>query len=133
MVTGIDDHSWFVVCARIVARATARPLCQARSEALARHGVPEQILTDIQRQSLHRALRDRPRPVLFDRICPDNGIRHLLTAPYSPTTGKVERLHKTIRAEFFRGANGQFATIGELQAALEGWVAEYNTARSLPR
>ena len=39
---------------------------------------------------------------MFDRICADNGIRHLLTAPYSPTTtGKVERLHKTMRAEFF--------------------------------
>ena len=32
---------------------------------------------------------------MLDRICADNGIRHLLTAPYSPTTtGKVERLHK---------------------------------------
>ena len=39
---------------------------------------------------------------MFDRICADNGIRHMLTAPYSPTTtGKIERLHKTMRAEFF--------------------------------
>jgi transposase InsO family protein len=35
---------------------------------------------------------------LFDRICAENGIRHLLTAPRSPTTtGKVERWHKTMR------------------------------------
>jgi len=67
---------------------------------------------------------------MFDRICADNGIRHLLTKPYSPTTtGKVERLHKTMRAEFFRAADGQYATLGELQAALDGWVGEYNTAR----
>jgi len=40
---------------------------------------------------------------MFDRICAENGIRHLLTAPRSPTTtGKVERWHKTIRAEFLR-------------------------------
>jgi transposase InsO family protein len=33
--------------------------------------------------------------VLFDRICTDDGIRHILTAPRSPTTtGKVERWHK---------------------------------------
>jgi len=42
VVTGIDDHSRFVVCARAVMRATARPVCLA----LCRHGVLEQILTD---------------------------------------------------------------------------------------
>jgi hypothetical protein len=39
--------------------------------------------------------------VLFDRICRENGIEHLLTAPRSPTTtGKIERFHRTLRAEF---------------------------------
>ncbi len=46
IVTGIDDHSRFVVCAKAVMRATARPVCQPLDEALARHGIPEQILTD---------------------------------------------------------------------------------------
>jgi Integrase core domain len=64
------------------------------------------------------------------RICTDNGITHLLTAPYSPTTtGKVERLHKTMRAEFFTPNDRVFATIAELQEALDAWVGEYNTAR----
>jgi Integrase core domain/Mu transposase, C-terminal domain len=67
---------------------------------------------------------------MFDRICTDNGIRHLLTAPYSPTTtGKVERLHKTMRAEFFTPKDRSFAAIAELQDALDGWVREYNTER----
>ena len=58
---------------------------------------------------------------MFDRICAENGIRHLLTAPYSPTTtGKVERLHKTMRAEFFTEHDREFATVEELQAALDG-------------
>jgi transposase-like protein len=48
IVTGIDDHSRFVVCAKAVLRATARPVCLALAGALRRHGVPEQILTDIQ-------------------------------------------------------------------------------------
>jgi transposase len=48
VVTGIDDHSRFIVCARVVLRATARPVCQALAGALARHGIPDQILTDIQ-------------------------------------------------------------------------------------
>jgi transposase InsO family protein len=48
VVTGLDDHSRFIVSAMVVARATARPVCRALTEALARHGVPGQILTDIQ-------------------------------------------------------------------------------------
>ena len=40
VVTGIDDHSRFIVCAKVVLRATARPVCQALAEALRRHGVP---------------------------------------------------------------------------------------------
>ena len=66
----------------------------------------------------------------FDRICAENGIRHLLTAPYSPTTtGKVERLHKTMRAEFFRRHEHEFTGLAELQAALDGWVVHYHTER----
>ena len=129
MVTGIDDHSRFIVSAMVVVRATARPVCRALTEALARHGVPAQILTDNGKVFTGRFGRG-PGPVMFDRICADNGIKHLLTAPYSPTTtGKVERLHKTMRAEFFTPKDRIFATIPELQAALDAWVTEYNTAR----
>jgi transposase InsO family protein len=129
IVTGLDDHSRFIVCAKVVLRATARPVCQALAEALRRHGVPAQILTDNGKVFTGRFGRG-PGPVMFDRICADNGIRHLLTAPYSPTTtGKVERLHKTMRAEFFSRVDQIFATIAELQDALDKWVMEYNTAR----
>jgi transposase InsO family protein len=129
IVTGIDDHSRFIVCAKAVAAATARPVCLALAGALGRHGVPEQILTDNGKVFTARFGRG-PGPVMFDRICADNGIRHLLTAPYSPTTtGKVERLHKTMRAEFFTPEDGLFATVEDLQAALDAWVSEYNTAR----
>lgn len=129
VVTGIDDHSRFVVCAAVVARATARPVCAALAAALVRHGVPEQILTDNGKVFTAR-FGLGPGPVLFDRICAENGIRHLLTAPYSPTTtGKVERLHKTMRAEFFNDHQREFATIADLQAALDSWVVDYNTVR----
>jgi hypothetical protein len=71
-----------------------------------------------------------PGPVMFDKVCNDNGIQHLLTAPYSPTTtGKIERLHKTIRAEFLTEHDREHATIEEAQAALDAWVVEYNTER----
>ena len=46
VVTGIDDHSCFCVIAKVVARATARPVSDALLEALSAYGVPEQIVTD---------------------------------------------------------------------------------------
>jgi transposase InsO family protein len=129
MVSGIDDHSRFCVCARLVARATARPVCDALAFAMRAHGVPDQILTDNGKVFTAR-FGLGPGPVLFDRICNENGVRHLLTAPYSPTTtGKVERFHRTLRAEFFGPNDYRFATIAEAQAALDVWVVEYNTLR----
>jgi transposase InsO family protein len=115
VVTGIDDHSRFCVIAKVVARATARPVCDALLEALNTHGIPEQILTDNGKVFTGRLGR-KPANVLFDRICLNNGIRHLLTAPYSPTTtGKIERLHKTMRREFF--SDKSFDSIDDMQQA----------------
>jgi hypothetical protein len=66
--------------------------------------------------------------VLLDRICRENGIRHLLTAPRSPTnTGKVQRFHKTVRAEFLAGR--VFASVEEAHEALDTWVRSYNEER----
>jgi hypothetical protein len=39
VVTGIDDHSRFIVCAVVVAAATVRPVCQVLAGALARYGI----------------------------------------------------------------------------------------------
>jgi transposase InsO family protein len=130
-VSGIDDNSRFVVSAKIVARATARPVCEALVEALGRHVVPEQILTDNGKVFTGRfGPGGSASEVMFDRICAENGIRHLLTAPRSPTTtGKVERLHKTMRVECFRLEDRRHATIELLQAAVDAWVATYNTVR----
>jgi hypothetical protein len=111
----------------LVPRATARPVCEALAAALRLYGVPGQILTDNARVFSSRFGPSRGE-VLFDRICRENGIRHLLTAPASPTTtGKVERFHKTVRLEFLSGR--VFATTQEAQADLDAWVAGYNTER----
>ena len=129
VISGIDDHSRFCVSARVVARATARPVCEALQWALGIHGVPDQILTDNGKVFTARFGRGQG-PVLFDRICANNGIRHILTAPYSPTTtGKVERFHKTMRGEFLVDHDRVHETIEGLQAALDAWVEVYNTKR----
>lgn len=128
-VTGVDDHSRFCVCARIVARATAAPVVAALRLALAAFGVPEAILTDNGKVFTAR-FGQGPGPVLFDRVCAANGIGHLLTAPHSPTTtGKVERFHRTLRKDFFAPDDYRHATVAEAQAALDAWVHEYNHDR----
>jgi transposase InsO family protein len=129
VVTGIDDHSRFCVCARIVARATARPVCDALLFALRQHGAPNEILTDNGKVFTAR-FGPGPGPVLFDRILHEHGIKHRLTAPYSPTTtGKVERFHRTYRDEFLTEHDRKHATIEEAQAALDAWVVNYNNER----
>lgn len=126
-VTGIDDHSRFCVIAKLVTRATAKPVCDALIEGLGRHGIPQQILTDNGKVFTGKLAR-KPTNVLFDRICLNNGIKHILTAPYSPTTtGKVERLHRTMRKEFFD--SHIFDTIEQTQTALDEWVISYNHDR----
>ncbi len=103
IVSGIDDHSRFVVSAHVVRRATARPVADALAKAMRAYGVPEEILTDNGKVFTSR-FGPGNGPVLFDRILAQNGIKHRLTAPYSPTTtGKVERWHKTLREDFLTG------------------------------
>ena len=128
-LTGVDDHSRFCVSAALMARATARPVCDRLEAAFRAHGVPDQILTDNGKVFTAR-FGIGPGPTLFDRICAQNGVRHLLTAPRSPTTtGKIERFHKTWRKEFVAEHDYRYATLAEAQAALDDWVAEYNTTR----
>ncbi len=127
VVTGIDDHSRFCVSALVVRRATARPVCDALALAMRRHGVPDQILTDNGKVFTGR-FGPGKGVVLFDRICRENGIRHLLTAPRSPTTtGKVERFHKTVKKECLEGRT--FGSLEDAQTALDAWVEHYNTER----
>lgn len=127
VLTGIDDHSRFVVCAGLMVRATSRAVCGHLAQALQAHGVPQEILTDNGKVFTGR-FGHKDVEVLFDRICRENGIDHLLTAPRSPTTtGKIERFHRTLRQEFLTGR--VFDDLPTAQAELDAWVASYNTQR----
>jgi hypothetical protein len=69
-----------------------------------------------------------PVEVLFDRICRENGVEHLLTKPRSPTTtGKIERFHRALRTEF--DTRRSFTSLRVAQGALDEWVTYYNTER----
>ena len=127
IVSGIDDHSRFIISAYVVERATAKPTCDALALAMRTFGVPEEILTDNGKVFTNRFGKGTGE-VLFDRICRENGIKHRLTKPRSPTTtGKIERWHKTLRVEFLNGK--VFDSIEHAQAELDAWVRRYNHDR----
>jgi hypothetical protein len=111
-----------------MARERTRAVCEGLRSALAAYGVPEQILTDNGKVFTGR-FNHPVVEVLFDRICRENGIEHLLTQPRSPTTtGKIERFHRSMRAEFLSNKPA-FANLKVAQQALDEWVDYYNSAR----
>ncbi|HEX5595262.1 MAG TPA: IS481 family transposase, partial [Micromonosporaceae bacterium] len=126
-LTGVDDHSRFCVSAYLTYRETAQRVCDGLALAMRTHGVPEEILTDNGKVFTGR-FNKPPVEVLFDRVCRENGITHRLTQPRSPTTtGKVERFHRTLRAEF--RTDRVFEDLATAQAELDAWVEQYNTRR----
>ncbi len=126
-LTGVDDHSRFCVSARLMPRERTQAVCDGLAAALRTYGVPAQILTDNGKVFTGRFAQP-PVEVLFDRICRENGIEHLLTRPRSPTTtGKIERFHRTLRAEF--DTSRVFDCLDHAQAELDAWVAHYNHDR----
>lgn len=126
-LTGIDDHSRFCVSAYLMLRESARNVADGLELALGRYGLPGQVLTDNGKVFTGR-FNQPPVEMLFDRILREAGVEHLLTQPRSPTTtGKVERFHRSLRAEF--RTDRVFADLETAQAELDAWVNVYNTVR----
>lgn len=126
-LTGIDDHSRYCVSARLMARERTHSVCDGFNSALQTYGVPLQVLTDNGKVFTGRFAQP-PVEVLFDRLCRENGVDHILTEPRSPTTtGKIERFHRTLRVEF--NTRQVFKTLKTAQEALDEWVTYYNTQR----
>lgn len=127
-LTGLDDHSRFCVSARLMPREQTHAVCDGFSSAMREYGVPAQVLTDNGKVFTGRFAQP-PVEVLFDRICRENGVDHILTQPGSPTTtGKIERFHRTLRIEF--NTRQVFRSLKTAQEALDEWVTYYNTQRT---
>ncbi|KAA0923125.1 MULTISPECIES: IS481 family transposase [Rhodococcus] len=129
MLTGIDDHSRFIVTATVLEHPSGNAVCEAFIAAIHKWGSPFEVLTDNGKQFTGKHTRPLPAEVLFERTCREFGITARLTRRHSPTTtGKIERFHRTLRREFLDEA-GAFADIAAAQAALDEWVHAYNTLR----
>ncbi|AYJ47368.1 transposase [Rhodococcus sp. P1Y] len=129
ILTGIDDHSRFIVVAAVLEKHSGVVVCAAFVAVMQRWGVPFEVLTDNGKQFTGKFARPLPVEVLFERTCREHGISARLTKRRSPTTtGKIERFHRTLRRELLDEV-GPFASIEAAQLALDEWVHSYNTER----
>jgi transposase InsO family protein len=129
LLTGVDDHSRFIVIATVLVTPSAREIGDSFISAMRRYGVPSEVLTDNGGQFTGRYLKPLPVEVLFEKICRDNGIKQRLTKPRSPTTtGKIERFHKTLRTEFLDHV-APFESFTAAQDAIDAWIMSYNHQR----
>ncbi len=114
VVTGIDDHSRFCVCARVVARATARPVCEALQWALARTECPTRFcLTTAKSSPLDSARGLVPSSSTGSKQRHPPPPHRSLFADHDGQGGAIPQDH---RAEFFVDHDRVHATIEELQA-----------------
>jgi len=121
----IDDYSRFAVAAVAGTQATTEWVTRVARDAIQRCGRPQELVSDNGREfvSVWEATLTK-----FGQLLVESGITHRTCAPYYPQgNGKVEAFNKTLTREVLERAT--FATLSELQDALDRYLAYYNNYR----
>ena len=125
IVNFIDDHSRLCVASVAVAVAKATDVAEIFIAAAQRHGTPASVLTD---NGCIYTAKHRGGKVVMETLLEALGVTYKHSSPYHPQTcGKVERFHQTQKKFLAKQAGA--ATLAELQAQLDRFVAHYNDAR----
>jgi transposase InsO family protein len=120
----LDDHSRYLVAARVVATATAELAWRAVAGAVAEHGMPAQLLSD---NGLIFTGRSLGREVTFERQARAAGITLTHGRAYHPQTqGKIERQHRTQNDWI---TDHRPASLAAAQAELDAYRHDYNHIR----
>ena len=106
----------------MMARERTRAVCDGLRAALGTYGVPEQILTDNGKVFTGR-FNHPPVEVLFDAICRENGIEHLLTQPRVADHHRQDRAVPPQSACRIPHDTAAFTNLKTAQQALDEWVA----------
>jgi transposase InsO family protein len=135
ILSWLDDHARFALRVTAHRRVTGPIVVDTFREAVARHGIPASTLTDNGMVFTTRLSGGKGGRNAFEHELRRRGVTQKNSRPNHPTTcGKVERFQQTLK-KWLRAQPTQPATIVELQALLDAFVAEYNTRRphrSLP-
>lgn len=121
----LDDHSRMILASRAADSENSADVLAVVREAVARHGVPRQFLSD-NGVALNPARR-KVRSQLVDYL-QSLGVKAITGRPGRPTTqGKVERLHRTT-AQWLNTRRPPASTKA-LQVLLDEFETFYNTQR----
>jgi hypothetical protein len=123
LVSMLDDHSRFVLCARFVAAKTMDLVIDAFSETVRTHGVMERLLTDHGSEfvSWHNFTK-------FEELLCSLDVEHIASGPgKKQNQGKVERWHGTVRGA--ARAHGPLEFGGEAQLWIRRVADVYNYER----
>jgi putative transposase len=121
----VDDYSRCALAAVAGISATTEWVTQVAQAALRRCGCPDQIVSDNGREFIS-VWEDTLTQ--FGQLLAEHRIEHLNCAPYYPQgNGKAEAFIKTLSRELLTGRT--FASLDELQAALDRYLIYYNNYR----
>ena len=97
LIAFIDDHSRYLVHAEYFSNATTENTLLAFTNAIAKYGKPENILSDNGTQFTPARGESGP----FTKWCEDRNIKHILGRVHHPqTNGKIERWFGTYKLEY---------------------------------
>jgi transposase InsO family protein len=135
ILTWLDDHSRYALHVSAHARITAPIVVATFTRAAAEHGFPASTLTDNGMVYTTRFAGGRGGRNHLEHELRRRNIVQKNSRPNRPTTcGKVERFQQTLK-KWLLAQPEQPATIDQLQALLDAFLAAYNhdrPHRSLP-
>jgi transposase InsO family protein len=135
IITWLDDHSRYALHVSAHPRITGRIVVDTFTETAGQHGYPASVLTDNGMVYTTRFSGGRGGRNGLETELQRLDIVQKNSRPHRPTTcGKVERFQQTMK-NWLAAQPDQPATIPDLQALIDTFIAEYNHRRphrSLP-
>jgi len=112
----LDDHSRFVLQAKVTSRQRALDVVEVFREAVEYYGLPEMVLVDNGKQFKSKRFRD---------VCHALDIQVRYSGAYHPQTkGKIERFFRTLRKEYVRVT--MFRSLQQVNQDLQKYLKRYN-------
>jgi transposase InsO family protein len=125
IVNFLDDHSRLCLASVALRVTRAVDVAEIFQDARRRWGTPASVLTD---NGCIYTAKHRNGKVVLETELERLRVTHKHSRPYHPQTcGKVERFHQTLKKHLAKRPAA--ATLAELQAVIDRFVAYYNDSR----